>query len=121
MDLKKILETLNSDKNRIEFLNQIYIPGNIEVADILLENDKNISLTIEKEIDYAKEHGLEKRFKELAKKLIDHYLDDGYPILVEKPLIKWNDEDLAEYALARMIKLTPEECLSETQKEMRTE
>jgi hypothetical protein len=100
-DLDNLLGSLHSDKNRLAFLNQIYTTGNIEVADRLLGLTPSTSV-LEKEVRYAREHGDTERFTTLARRFIDHYIENNWDILLEDEVMGWGNPDVADYAITKL-------------------
>ena len=71
--LDVILENLQSDKNRLNFLKKIYTPGNTDVADTILNLDSKNLTVLERELEHSRTKGTVDRFEVLAKKVIDFY------------------------------------------------
>ncbi len=101
--LSFILEKLHSDKSRIKFLEKIYTPGNVEVADLFLYLTRYEDTTIlESELNYAIENKLEERTERLAKKIIDNYIQHHYDSLLKNLVEKCMNENVVEYAIKRL-------------------
>jgi len=100
-ELDTILGNLHSDEARLTFLRSIYVPGNTDVADRILSMSTNSSV-IEKEIEHARQVGDTDRFVTMAKKEIDFHVDNGFKNLLKDRVIRWQDVDVADYAIARM-------------------
>lgn len=99
--LDNLLESLHSDKNRMAFLNRVYTPGNVEVADRILALTPNTSV-LEKEISYAREHGASERISSLARRLVDYYTQNNWDILLRNKVVEWGDRDVADYAISKL-------------------
>ena len=102
-NLEQILRNLHSNKNRLAFLEMIYTQGNFEVADEIINLKPNSSIVLEKEIEYARANNLSDRFHSYAKKLIDYYLLNGFDILARDEVKKWNDKELSDYAVKKLV------------------
>jgi hypothetical protein len=96
-----LLGNLHSDENRLRFLREIYTPGNAEVADRILAIEPDTSV-LEKEAGYSREHGETERFSLLAKRFVDHYIQNGWDILLKKSVVRWGDRNLADYAVSKL-------------------
>jgi len=99
--LDPILENLHSDEARLSFLRSIYVPGNVEVADKILTMREDYSV-IEKEVAHAKKTGDTDRFRDIAIKHIDHYVKNDFDISLRDIIIKWQDSELADYAIEQL-------------------
>jgi len=100
-DLDNLLGSLHSDKNRLAFLNRVYTPGNVDIADRILDLNPDASI-LEKEVGYAREHGDANRFTTLARRFIDHYVENNQDILLRDRVIGWGDPDIADYAVTKL-------------------
>ena len=100
MAMKDSLEKLYSDKSRLTFLKGRYTPGNREVADLILSINPKAEDVLESEIDYARKHGQNEEFVELAKKLVNSNYDDISISLKEK-VIAWRNPEVADYVLRK--------------------
>jgi tetratricopeptide (TPR) repeat protein len=107
-DLDNLLGSLHSDKSRLAFLNSIYIPGNVDVAGKILTMGEDSSV-IEKEMAHAKKTGDTDRFKDMARKNIDYYVAHDFDILLRDIVIKWQDPELADYAINQMTSKSEED------------
>lgn len=101
--LDTILGNLHNDQNRKAFLEQIYIPGNIAVADRILALSPDSDI-LEKEIKYAAEHGPSERVVALGCKLTDYYLNINCDILLRDAVIKLENPEVADYAIKKLAK-----------------
>ncbi len=99
--LNSILENLHSDEARLAFLTSIYVPGNTEVADRIL-NMREDSSVIGKEMAHAKKTGDISRFRYMAIKHIDYHIKHDYDILLRDMVINWQDPELADYVITQM-------------------
>ena|GEM_PF-5294694 len=99
--LDTLLENLHSDENRLKFLRGIYTPGNIDVADRILAMSEDSSV-VEKEMAHAKETENMDRFRGMARRHIDYHVSHDFDILLRDIVIKWQDPELADYAIAQM-------------------
>ena len=107
-ELDAILDILPSEKAKLAFLKNIYLPGNIKVTDSILAINKDDSSVLKQEIAYAKQVGESERFISLAKKYIDYYISHDYDILLKDVVIEWKNSELADYAIEE-ITLKPED------------
>ena len=107
-ELDAILDALPSEKVKLAFLKNIYLPGNEEVADSILAINKDDSSVFKQEMAYAKKTENCGRFVSLAKKYIDYYISHDYVILLKDIVIEWNNPELADYAIEE-ITLKPED------------
>lgn len=113
--LDNILKGLHSDKNRLAFLNRVYTPGNVEVADRILDLNLGTSV-LEKELDYALKHKAKERFTALARRFVDLYIKNQYDNLLADQVVRWKDTDIANYAITKLEetgKESPLECAGE--------
>ncbi len=105
-DLDAILNNL-SEGAHVSFLHKAYSPGNMEVADKLIEMQPYHTDILEKEIQYARENHLTDRFVDLSKKMVDTYFRD--PSLSQQlqnlhaRLKDWNTTDITTYAIGKII------------------
>jgi tetratricopeptide (TPR) repeat protein len=106
--LDNILTNLHSDKSKLAFLNKIYTPGNIEIADKILTMSEDSSV-IEKEMAHAKKTEDTERFKDMARRYIDYCVTNDFNILLGDIVIKWQDPELAEYAISQMTSKSEED------------
>jgi tetratricopeptide (TPR) repeat protein len=99
--LDALLANLHSEKSQLVFLNGIYTPGNVEVADRILAMHRDSSV-IEKEIEHARKNGELERFRDLARKYVKHNISMGAGILLKDVVIGWQDPVVADYAVTQM-------------------
>lgn len=97
--LETIMRILHSDESRLAFLTSIYIPGNTEVADKILTINPENSFILENETAHAKSVGDINRFRDMAKRNIDWYVQNDCDILLQNKVINWQDSELADYAI----------------------
>lgn len=102
MELETILQSLHSDINRMSFLHQIYIPGNIEVANRILAINPQDSSVLKQEIKFASEHDMGNRASALAMKMVDSYLEEGFESLITEDVSKWGSPEVADYAITQL-------------------
>lgn len=99
--LEGILGNMQSDQNKLNFLNRIYTPGNTEVADAILALNPNNFEVIKSELEYSRVEGLVERFDLFARKFIDLYIAEDLDILLKDKVISWGDKGLADYAISK--------------------
>lgn len=109
--LEVILKNLQSDKNRLAFLEKIYTPGNIEVADRILTMSPDSSTILKREMAHAREQGQEDRFVAMGRKLVDYHVDNDFDILLSDIVVGWGNKPLADYAISRLFKKEKEDSL----------
>ncbi len=101
VQLDTLLENLHSDENRLRFLRSIYTPGNTKVADRILVLSEDSSV-IEREVTHAKKAGDTDRFRDMGREYIDYCVTHGFDIQLRNIVIRWQDPELADYAIAQM-------------------
>ncbi len=107
--IEDISKRLHSDEARLTFLKEIYTVGDTVVGDLILSiNPQDIDV-LEGEVEYAKEHGQEKRFVDLAKRFADSYIENNWGKLLENIVIDWGNTEIAEHVIGRFFSKADQE------------
>jgi len=119
--LGSLLNSLLTDSYKLTFLEKIYAPGNIEVADAILELHPNNRTVIKREIAHAGKNALEERFKVMARKYIDNLITAkvirspentyAWDMSDTKEVVSWENEEMTDYALSQIRKLNDKSSL----------
>ena len=112
--LDVILENLQTDENKLNFLGGIYTPGNTEVADAILALNPDDLKVLKGELKHSKAEGLEDRFRFFARKFIDLYVAEDWDITLKNEVISWDDKGIADYAISRFTEKGKEDSLEYT-------
>jgi tetratricopeptide (TPR) repeat protein len=99
MVLEELLGSFHSIGARVSFLRTIYRPGNVEVADTLLELSPDNN-TLNLEANYAKANGDVDRFRQIARRSVDYHIREKTHYLLSDKVNEWNDKTVADYALS---------------------
>lgn len=106
------MDALHSEEAWLAFLRKIYVPGNTDVADRILAMKEDSSV-IEKELAHAEQSGDLDRAREMAIQYIDYCVRNNFTSFLRNKVIKWNNSELADYAIEQMTSEFEEERRSE--------
>ena len=112
MALDDLMGSLHSEESQLTFLNSVYTPGNVEVADRIIALNPH-SEVLDEEVHYALAHGDEQRFEKLAKKRVDSYVENDWVTLIGDYVMKFGNMKVANYAIAALEKMAKEGSIEE--------
>jgi hypothetical protein len=98
-EVEEILSSLTNEKNKKAFLEKIYVPGNKEIAKLLMPYNSSI---IDKELMFALQNNDNERIMEMTKKEIDKYFEEGRHISIRDKIKTWNNVDITNYAMSQV-------------------